>query len=43
MADPAIILVSEEHVDVLVEVFYRRYGHDYTLRLGSPCVGKGPR
>ncbi len=38
MADPAIILVSEEHVDVLVEVFYRRYGHDYTLRSARTCA-----
>ena len=30
MADPAIILVSEHHADTLLEVFYRRYGHDYS-------------
>ncbi|WP_028650510.1 FAD-dependent oxidoreductase [Nocardioides halotolerans] len=38
MADPAIILVSEHHADTLLEVFYRRYGHDYTLRSARSCA-----
>lgn len=38
MADPAIILVSEHHVDTLLEVFYRRYGHDYDLRSARTCA-----
>ena len=38
MPDPAIILVSEHHVDTLLEVFYRRYGHDYDLRSARTCT-----
>ena len=38
MANPAIILVSEHHADDLLEVFYRRYGHDYTLRSARSCA-----
>ena len=38
MANPAIILVSEHHADTLLEVFYRRYGHDYTLRSARSCT-----
>jgi len=38
VADPAIILVSEHHVDTLLEVFYRRYGHDYDLRSARTCT-----
>ena len=37
MANPAIILVSEPHADTLLEVFYRRYGHDYSLRSARSC------
>jgi thioredoxin reductase (NADPH) len=37
VADPAIILVSEHYADTLLEVFYRRYGHDYTLRSARSC------
>jgi thioredoxin reductase (NADPH) len=36
--DPAIILVSEHHVDTLLEVFYRRYGYDYDLRSARTCT-----
>ena len=32
MADPAIILVSEHHADVLLEEFQSRYARDYSLR-----------
>jgi thioredoxin reductase (NADPH) len=38
VANPAIILVSEHHADTLLEVFYRRYGHDYTLRSARSCT-----
>ena len=38
MPDPAIILVSEHHVDTLLEVFYRRYGYDYDLRSARTCT-----
>ncbi|HCB06817.1 MAG TPA: response regulator [Nocardioides bacterium] len=38
MADPAIILVSEHYADTLLEVFYRRYGHDYVLRSARSCT-----
>ena len=38
MADPVIILVSEHHADTLLEVFYRRYGHDYSLRSARSCT-----
>jgi thioredoxin reductase (NADPH) len=37
VAEPAIILVSEHNADTLLEVFYRRYGHDYTLRSARSC------
>jgi thioredoxin reductase (NADPH) len=37
-APPAIILVSEHQADTLLEVFYRRYGHDYTLRSARSCT-----
>ena len=38
MAEPAIILVSEHYADTLLEVFYRRYGHDYTVRSARSCT-----
>jgi thioredoxin reductase (NADPH) len=38
VANPAIILVSEHHADTLLEVFYRRYGHDYSLRSARSCA-----
>jgi thioredoxin reductase (NADPH) len=38
VANPAIILVSEHYADTLLEVFYRRYGHDYTLRSARSCT-----
>jgi thioredoxin reductase (NADPH) len=38
VANPAIILVSEHHADTLLEVFYRRYGHDYSLRSARSCT-----
>ena len=38
MPGPAIILVSEHHVDTLLEVFYRRYGYDYDLRSALTCA-----
>jgi thioredoxin reductase (NADPH) len=38
MADPAIILVSEHHVDVLLEEFQSRYARDYTLRTAHSCA-----
>ena len=38
MPNPAIILVSEHHVDTLLEVFYRRYGYDYDLRSARTCA-----
>ena len=37
MADPAIILVSEHHADVLLEEFQSRYQRDYTLRAAHGC------
>jgi thioredoxin reductase (NADPH) len=38
VADPAIILVSEHHADVLLEEFQSRYQRDYTLRAAQSCV-----
>ena len=38
MADPAIILVSEHHADVLLEEFQSRYARDYTLRAAQSCA-----
>lgn len=38
MADPTIILVSDKHIDILLETFYRRYGHDYDLRSARSCA-----
>ena len=37
MEDPAIILVSEHHADVLLEEFQSRYARDYTLRATRSC------
>ena len=38
MADPAIILVSEQHADVLLEEFQSRYARDYELRSAHTCA-----
>ena len=38
MADPAIILVSEHHADVLLEEFQSRYQRDYDLRATTSCA-----
>ena len=38
MADPAIILVSEDHADVLLEEFQSRYQRDYELRSAQSCA-----
>ena len=38
MADPAIILVSEHHADVLLEEFQSRYARDYDLRSTTTCA-----
>jgi thioredoxin reductase (NADPH) len=38
VADPAIILVSEHHADVLLEEFQSRYARDYTLRAVHSCA-----
>jgi thioredoxin reductase (NADPH) len=38
MADPAIILVSEHHADVLLEEFQSRYQRDYELRSAQSCA-----
>ena len=38
MADPAIILVSERHADVLLEEFQSRYARDYTLHAAQSCA-----
>jgi thioredoxin reductase (NADPH) len=38
VADPAIILVSEHHSDVLLEEFRSRYARDYTLRAAQSCA-----
>lgn len=38
MADPAIILVSEHHADVLLEEFQSRYQRDYDLRSANSCA-----
>jgi thioredoxin reductase (NADPH) len=38
VAAPTIILVSERQADTLLEVFYRRYGHDYSLRSARSCT-----
>jgi thioredoxin reductase (NADPH) len=37
VADPAIILVSEHHADVLLEEFRSRYARDYQLRAAHSC------
>jgi thioredoxin reductase (NADPH) len=37
VADPAIILVSEHHADVLLEEFQSRYARDYVLRAAHSC------
>jgi thioredoxin reductase (NADPH) len=38
VADPAIILVSEHHADVLLEEFQSRYQRDYDLRAAHTCT-----
>ena len=38
MPDPAIILVSEHHADVLLEEFQSRYARDYDLRSATTCT-----
>jgi thioredoxin reductase (NADPH) len=38
MADPAIILVSEQHADTLLEEFRSRYERDYDLRTAGSCA-----
>jgi thioredoxin reductase (NADPH) len=38
MPDPAIILVSEHHADVLLEEFHSRYARDYDLRAATSCT-----
>ena len=38
MPDPAIILVSEHHADVLLEEFQSRYQRDYDLRTAHTCA-----
>ena len=39
MADPAIILVSEHHSEVLLEEFQSRYQRDYDLRTATTATG----
>jgi thioredoxin reductase (NADPH) len=36
--DPAIILVSEDHADTLLEEFHSRYARDYELRSARSCA-----
>ncbi|TPG17934.1 FAD-dependent oxidoreductase [Pedococcus bigeumensis] len=38
MAEPAIILVSENHADMLLEEFQSRYQRDYDLRTAGSCA-----
>jgi thioredoxin reductase (NADPH) len=38
MADPAIILVSEHHRDLLLEEFQSRYRRDYDLHTAGSCA-----
>ena len=38
MADPAIILVSEHHADMLLEEFQSRYRRDYDLHSAGSCA-----
>ena len=38
MAEPAIILVSEHHADLLLEEFQSRYQRDYDLRVAGSCA-----
>jgi thioredoxin reductase (NADPH) len=38
MADPAIILVSEDHAQDLLEEFKSRYDRDYVLRVAHSCA-----
>jgi len=38
VADPAIILVSSQHVDTLLEEFQSRYQRDYDLRTAGSCA-----
>jgi thioredoxin reductase (NADPH) len=38
MADPAIILVSEDHADMLLEEFQSRYQRDYDLHTAASCA-----
>jgi thioredoxin reductase (NADPH) len=37
VADPAIILVSEHHADVLLDEFQSRYARDYALHTARSC------
>jgi thioredoxin reductase (NADPH) len=38
VADPAIILVSEHHADVLLDEFQSRYARDYSLHTAISCA-----
>ena len=38
MPDPSILLVSTDHVDVLLEEFTSRYARDYDLRTAHTCA-----